>query len=191
MDPAGHVLGYKGTAAGAKEQVCSPWVGESTRPTAARTPRPSPQRAPQEAINALEKKYKVGVPATAADTVQLAISTMQGVLSSDFKASEIEVAVVRAGGAGSVQLAGVAPPPPCHAAAARDGPALPRAARGGGRGSPGCHLREGLGRPGDGVATARARGDRSLVTSLVGHCSDNGLAATVEMITESLLSGPQ
>ena len=31
----------------------------------------------QEAINSLEKKYKTEVPATAADTVQLAISTMQ------------------------------------------------------------------------------------------------------------------
>jgi len=32
-----------------------------------------------------------------AEAVRLAIATMQGVLSADFKAAEIEVAVVRAG----------------------------------------------------------------------------------------------
>ena len=47
-------------------------------------------------MNALEKKIKPGTPAPAGDeAVRLAISTMQSVLSSDFKASEIEIAVVR------------------------------------------------------------------------------------------------
>ena len=69
VDPAGHVLGYKATASGAKEQ---------------------------EAINSLEKKFKAPPerPLDAAETVRLAITTMQGVLSSDFKATEIEISVV-------------------------------------------------------------------------------------------------
>lgn len=51
VDPAGHALGYRATAAGAKEQ---------------------------DAINALEKKVKPGVAAPDADeAVRLAISTMQ------------------------------------------------------------------------------------------------------------------
>lgn len=72
VDPAGHFLGYKATAAGPKEQ---------------------------DATNALEKKFKAPGPGPmpADETVRLAITTMQGVLSSDFKASEIEVGLIEAG----------------------------------------------------------------------------------------------
>ena len=77
-------------------------------------PRPQATAAgakEQEAVNALEKHFKaatgdapaadgeVELPAArrrldAAEAVRLAISTMQSVLSSDFKASEIEIAVL-------------------------------------------------------------------------------------------------
>jgi 20S proteasome subunit alpha 1 len=67
VDPAGHFLGYKATAAGAKEQ---------------------------DAINALEKHFKENTTLSLDETIRLAITTMQGVLSSDFKASEIEIAIM-------------------------------------------------------------------------------------------------
>ena len=92
VDPAGHFDSFKATAAGAKEA---------------------------DAMNALEKRWKVvgggaaaaggmeadaeeapgagsglGTPKTADETVRLAIVTMQGVLSSDFKAAECEVLLI-------------------------------------------------------------------------------------------------
>lgn len=70
VDPAGHYSGYLATAAGAKEQ---------------------------DAVNALEKKVKAGAAPACDEAVRLAISTMQSVLTSDFKASEIEISVVRTG----------------------------------------------------------------------------------------------
>lgn len=72
VDPAGHYLGYKATAAGSKEQ---------------------------DAINALEKKIKTLSDGSldADETVRLAISTMQSVLSSDFKASEVEISIAKKG----------------------------------------------------------------------------------------------
>eukprot|EP00475_Leptophrys_vorax_P024687 TRINITY_DN34118_c0_g1_i1.p1 TRINITY_DN34118_c0_g1~~TRINITY_DN34118_c0_g1_i1.p1 ORF type:complete len:249 (+),score=30.12 TRINITY_DN34118_c0_g1_i1:254-1000(+) len=68
-DPAGYFVGYKATGAGAKEQ---------------------------EAVNFLEKKLKDGKhqTLTADEAIQLAISALQGVLSEDMKANEIEVGVV-------------------------------------------------------------------------------------------------
>lgn len=75
VDPAGHVLGYKATAAGSKEQ---------------------------DAINALEKKVKADPAPAGEEAVRMAISTMQSVLASDFKASEVEIAVVK--GAERVRL---------------------------------------------------------------------------------------
>lgn len=98
VDPAGHVLGYKATAAGAKEQ---------------------------DAINALEKKVKAASEAAAGaagagaggaggaaaaaggapagdEAVRMAISVMQSVLASDFKASEVEIAIIK--GAERVRL---------------------------------------------------------------------------------------
>lgn len=70
VDPAGHYLGYRASAAGSKEQ---------------------------DAINFLEKKVKVGTALPTEEAVRLAIATMQSILSSDFKAAEIEVSVARAG----------------------------------------------------------------------------------------------
>ncbi|KAI3997457.1 hypothetical protein MKX01_008064 [Papaver californicum] len=67
-DPAGHFFGHKATSAGLKEQ---------------------------EAINFLEKKMKSDPKFTYEETVQTAISALQSVLQEDFKATEIEVGVVR------------------------------------------------------------------------------------------------
>ena len=67
-DPAGYFVGYKATCAGSKEQ---------------------------EATNILEKKMKSNPQLNYEDTVQLAIATLQTVLSQDLKASDVEVGVVR------------------------------------------------------------------------------------------------
>ena len=67
-DPAGHYVGYKATSAGLKEQ---------------------------EAINFLEKKMKNDPAFSYEEAVQTAISALQSVLQEDFKATEIEVGVVR------------------------------------------------------------------------------------------------
>lgn len=67
-DPAGHFFGHKATSAGLKEQ---------------------------EAINFLEKKMKNDAAFSYEETVQTAISALQSVLQEDFKATEIEVGVVR------------------------------------------------------------------------------------------------
>lgn len=71
-DPAGHYVGYRACAAGAKEQ---------------------------EALNFLQNKFKIKdgdqqVLLNEDDTVQTAIAALQNVLSADFKPEEIEVAVV-------------------------------------------------------------------------------------------------
>lgn len=67
-DPAGHFFGHKATSCGLKEQ---------------------------EAINFLEKKMKNDAAFSYEETVQTAISALQSVLQEDFKATEIEVGVVR------------------------------------------------------------------------------------------------
>uniref|UniRef100_A0A803QRJ2 Proteasome subunit alpha type n=1 Tax=Cannabis sativa TaxID=3483 RepID=A0A803QRJ2_CANSA len=67
-DPAGHFFGHKATSSGLKEQ---------------------------EAINFLEKKMKNDPAFTYEETVQTAISALQSVLQEDFKATEIEVGVVK------------------------------------------------------------------------------------------------
>ncbi|KAK0571030.1 hypothetical protein LWI29_010087 [Acer saccharum] len=67
-DPAGHFYGHKATSAGLKEQ---------------------------EAINFLEKKMKNDPAFSYDETVQTTISALQSVLQEDFKATEIEVGVVR------------------------------------------------------------------------------------------------
>lgn len=68
VDPAGYFVGYKGTSAGVKEQ---------------------------EAVNFLEKKFKSNPQYSYDETVQLAITALQNVVSEDFKAHELEVGVAR------------------------------------------------------------------------------------------------
>jgi len=67
IDPAGYFVGYKATAAGAKEQ---------------------------EGNNFLEKKLRGGKELNQEETIHLAIDALQTVLSADFKSSGIEVGVV-------------------------------------------------------------------------------------------------
>jgi 20S proteasome subunit alpha 1 len=67
VDPAGFYLGYKGCAAGAKDQ---------------------------EAINQLEKIVKKKGPLPEAETIQQAIGCLQSVMGMDFKATDIEVGIV-------------------------------------------------------------------------------------------------
>lgn len=137
-------------------------------------------------MNALEKRFKSGaadvseeagpagpqgVPKSADETVRLAISTMQGVLSSDFKASEVEVVLVsgqywrrhtpvssRSSQAGSADVDMEAcslsspsyfPPvvarhPRLHPCADQEGRARARAYRGGDRDPPHSHCGAGL-----------------------------------------------
>jgi len=69
-DPAGHYLPYKAVASGKLEA---------------------------EAMNFLEKRVNELPTLNEQETIELAISAMQHVLSTDFKSSEIEVAVVTVG----------------------------------------------------------------------------------------------
>lgn len=68
-DPAGYYIGYKGTAAGPKQQ---------------------------EALNHLEKKLrnKDHAPGDWREVTELAITTLSTVLSMDFKKGEIEIGIV-------------------------------------------------------------------------------------------------
>jgi 20S proteasome subunit alpha 1 len=50
-----------------------------------------------EATNLLEKKMKANPSHSYEATVQLAIATLQNVLSEEFKSNELEVGVVRVG----------------------------------------------------------------------------------------------
>ena len=71
VDPAGHYLPYKGVAVGKSEQ---------------------------EAMNFLEKKVTDLSSLDESCAIEMAITAMQYVLSTDFKSSEIEVGVVTLGG---------------------------------------------------------------------------------------------
>ncbi|KAJ2722470.1 Proteasome subunit YC7alpha/Y8 (protease yscE subunit 7) [Coemansia sp. Benny D115] len=66
-DPAGYFAGYRATAAGAKHQ---------------------------EAFNYLEKKLKGDEQPNTEDTIELAIATLSSVLSANFKAQDLEIAIV-------------------------------------------------------------------------------------------------
>eukprot|EP01135_Chromosphaera_perkinsii_P008097 Nk52_evm13s1129 gene=Nk52_evmTU13s1129 len=66
-DPAGYYVGYKATAAGVKTQ---------------------------EATNFLEKKFKKNPKWNTKETIEMAITALSTVVSSDFKPSEIEIGVV-------------------------------------------------------------------------------------------------
>jgi len=67
IDPAGFYLGYKGCAAGTKEE---------------------------EAKNALEKIVKKKMALPESETIQQAILCLQSVMGMDFKNSDIEVGIV-------------------------------------------------------------------------------------------------
>jgi len=67
VDPAGHFLGYKAAAAGAKDQ---------------------------EATNALEKIVKKKLALTESATIQEAVGCLQSVMGMDFKSGDIEVGVI-------------------------------------------------------------------------------------------------
>jgi len=66
-DPAGTFIGFKAAASGQKDQ---------------------------EATNFLEKKLKGKPKFNTEETIQMAVSSLQSVLSADFKPSEIEVGIV-------------------------------------------------------------------------------------------------
>jgi len=66
-DPAGHYLGFKACAAGAKEQ---------------------------EAHNFLEKKFKKDAQLTTKETIETAIIALQNIVGSDLKPTDLEVAIV-------------------------------------------------------------------------------------------------
>jgi len=76
-DPAGTFVGYKAVASGLKEQ---------------------------EATNFLEKKFKTDLTLSTDETIQMAISSLQSILSVDFKSTEIEVGVVTKANTNFVEL---------------------------------------------------------------------------------------
>lgn len=69
LDPAGYYVGFRATAAGTKQQECN---------------------------NHLEKAFKKEPKLGYQDTVELAITTLSTVTSTEYKANEIEIGVVTA-----------------------------------------------------------------------------------------------
>lgn len=67
IDPAGYFVGYKGTAAGEKEQ---------------------------SATNQLEREFKKKGALTRDEAVKVAIKSLQNTLSMEFRGSDIELAIV-------------------------------------------------------------------------------------------------
>lgn len=99
VDPAGHYLGYRVRCRlPLFVAIGYPHSRTPTRaPTQSTTQASAAGSKEQDAINFLEKKVKVGTALPTEEAVRLAIATMQSILSSDFKAAEIEVSVARAG----------------------------------------------------------------------------------------------
>jgi len=69
FDPSGSFIGYRACCSGQKDQ---------------------------ESINFLEKKFKSNPKLNTEQTIQMAISSLQSILSADFKSTEVEVGVVSA-----------------------------------------------------------------------------------------------
>jgi 20S proteasome subunit alpha 1 len=67
IDPAGHYMGYKAAATGEKEQ---------------------------SAVNHLEREFKKKVELSTDDAMKVAIKTLQTTLSTEFRSSDIEIAIV-------------------------------------------------------------------------------------------------
>lgn len=67
IDPAGHFMGYKATATGEKEQ---------------------------SATNHLEREFKKKVELSVDDNIKVAIKTLQTTLSTEFRSTDIEIAIV-------------------------------------------------------------------------------------------------
>ena len=83
VDPAGHFMGYKATAAGLKEQEANNLLEKEVR--GSKEPAPG-AAAPAAGVNAL-------AALSADETVRCAIATYQQLLASDFRPDEIEVGV--------------------------------------------------------------------------------------------------
>ena len=69
IDPAGYFVGYKATATGEKEQ---------------------------SAVNNLEREFKKAKDLTVDETIKCAIKTLQTTLSTEFRNTDIEIALVTA-----------------------------------------------------------------------------------------------
>ncbi len=69
IDPAGHYMGYKATATGEKEQ---------------------------SAVNNLEREFKKNKELSVDDTLRVAIKTLQTTLSTEFRNTDVEIALVTA-----------------------------------------------------------------------------------------------
>jgi len=67
LDPAGYYVGFRATASGTKQQ---------------------------ESMNALEKAFKKEPKLDCEDVIEMAITTLSTVLSTDFKSTEIEIGIV-------------------------------------------------------------------------------------------------
>ncbi len=67
IDPAGYYVGYKATATGEKEQ---------------------------SAVNNLEREFKKAMDLSVDDTIKCAIKTLQTTLSTEFRNTDIEIALV-------------------------------------------------------------------------------------------------
>ena len=84
VDPAGYTVGYKATAAGAKDQEATAWLEKR-------------QKSLEKGLGGLSYT----------ETVQTAIEALQHVLAEDMKAGEMEVGVVAGAGGAEAGRGGV------------------------------------------------------------------------------------